>query len=139
MSYVSRLLQEAEIRYPEAERVCLALVYTAQRLQHYFLAHKLHLIVKTDLVRYLLTKPVLFGRLARWLLQLSEFDITCITPRAIKGQALIDMLALFQEGDTTTLSKEVLGEFPEESTLVVQDDLWTLHFDGSSTTTGGGA
>ncbi|KAK9911758.1 hypothetical protein M0R45_035649 [Rubus argutus] len=140
MSYVSRLLQGAEARSPEAERLCLALVYTAQKLRHYFLAHKLHLMVKIDLVRYLLTKPVLSGRLARWLLQLSEFDITCITPRAIKGQALIDMLALFPEGDTVpTLSKEVLGELPEESTLVIQEDLWTLHFDGSSTTTGGGA
>ncbi|CAL9000322.1 unnamed protein product [Prunus brigantina] len=67
----------------------------AARLRHYFLAHKLQLIVKSDPVRYLLTRPVLSGRLARWLLQLSKFDIMCTTPKAIKGQAVIDMLALF--------------------------------------------
>ncbi|KAK9912139.1 hypothetical protein M0R45_036012 [Rubus argutus] len=100
MSYVSRLLQGAGTRYPEIERLCLALVYTTQRLRHFFLAHKLHLMVKTDLVCYLLTKLVL------------------------------------SEGDTYTLSRNVLGELPEESTLVAQEDLWTLHFDGSSTTTG---
>ncbi|KAK9901410.1 hypothetical protein M0R45_002151 [Rubus argutus] len=41
--YVSRLLGETETRYPRTERVCLALIYAAQRLRHYFLAHKLHL------------------------------------------------------------------------------------------------
>ncbi|KAK9943690.1 hypothetical protein M0R45_009291 [Rubus argutus] len=137
--YVSRQLQGAETRYPKTERLCLALVYAEQRLRHYFLAHKLHLMVKTDLVRYLLTKPVLSGCLARWLLQLSEFDITCVTPRAIKGQALIDMLALFPEEETSILSREVPGELPEHSTMVAYENLWTLHFDGSSTTTGGGA
>ncbi|KAK9912138.1 hypothetical protein M0R45_036012 [Rubus argutus] len=44
MSYVSRLLQGAGTRYPEIERLCLALVYTTQRLRHFFLAHKLHLM-----------------------------------------------------------------------------------------------
>lgn len=139
VSFVSRQLQGAETRYPRTERLCLALVYAAQRLRHYFQAHKLHLMVKTDLVRYLLTKPVLTGRLARWLLQLSEFDITCITPKAIKGQALIDMLALFPEDDESILSKEVPGELPEVSTMLAQEKLWTLHFDGSATSAGGGA
>ncbi|CAL8992937.1 unnamed protein product [Prunus brigantina] len=105
--YISRQLRGAEIRYPKTELLCLALVYAAQRLRHYFLAHKLHLIVKSDPVRYLLTRPVLSGRLARWLLQLSEFDITCTTPKAIKGQAVIDMLALFPEVEESTISKEM--------------------------------
>ncbi|CAL9005499.1 unnamed protein product [Prunus brigantina] len=49
--------EETEMRYPKTELLCLALVYAAQRLRHYFLAHKLHLIVKSDPVRYLLTRP----------------------------------------------------------------------------------
>ncbi|KAI5323362.1 hypothetical protein L3X38_032434 [Prunus dulcis] len=44
-----------------------------------------YLIVKSDPVRYLLTRPVLLGCLSRWLLQLSKFDITCATLKAIKG------------------------------------------------------
>ncbi|CAL8175771.1 unnamed protein product [Prunus armeniaca] len=62
--YVSRQLRGAETRYPKTELLCLALVYAAQHLRHYFLAHKLQLIVKSDPVRYLLTRPVLSGRLA---------------------------------------------------------------------------
>ncbi|EXC14799.1 hypothetical protein L484_009453 [Morus notabilis] len=75
--YVSRQLSNAELRYLETERNCLTLVYASQRLRHYFLSHKLLLMVKSDPLKYLLTRPVLSGRLARWLLQLSEFDITC--------------------------------------------------------------
>ncbi|KAK9951374.1 hypothetical protein M0R45_006821 [Rubus argutus] len=47
--YVSRLLGEAKTRYPRTERVCLALIYAAQRLHHYFLAHKLHLMTKPSI------------------------------------------------------------------------------------------
>ncbi|BFG25055.1 hypothetical protein CerSpe_113290 [Prunus speciosa] len=124
--YVSRQLRGAETRYPKTELLCLALIYAAQRLGHYFLAHKLQLVVKSDPVRYLLTRPVLSGRLARWLLQLSEFDITCMTPRAIKGQAVIDMLALFPEVEESTLSEEVLGELPEVVAVVTEKEPWTL-------------
>ncbi|BFG24893.1 hypothetical protein CerSpe_111670 [Prunus speciosa] len=137
--YVSRQLRGAETRYPKTECLCLALVYASQRLRHYFLAHKLQLMVKCDPVRYLLTKPVLSGRLARWLLQLSEFDITCITPKAIKGQAVIDMLALFPEVEESTLIEDIPGELPEVVAVAAGEEPWTLYFDGSSTTNGGGA
>ncbi|KAI5338935.1 hypothetical protein L3X38_018207 [Prunus dulcis] len=137
--YVSRQLRGAETRYAKTELLCLALVYAGQRLRHYFLAHKLQLIGKSDPVTYLLTRPVLSGRLARWLLQLSEFQIVCVTPKAIKGQAVIDMLALFPEADGSALSKEVLGELPEVVATATEEEPWTLYFDGSCTTSGGGA
>ncbi|KAK9932282.1 hypothetical protein M0R45_019525 [Rubus argutus] len=142
--YVSRLLGEAESRYPSTERVCLTLIYEAQRLRHYFLAHKLHLMVKTDPVRYLLTKPVLSGRLARWLLQLSEFDIECVSPRAIKGQAVIDMLALFPGNEEASLMQDIPGGLQEMVGMLIDNELeskkpWTLFFDGSATSNGGGA
>ncbi|XP_008232131.1 PREDICTED: uncharacterized protein LOC103331291 [Prunus mume] len=109
------------------------------RLQHYFIAHKLHLIVKSDRVRYLLTRPVLSGSLARWSLQLFEFDITCTTPKAIKGQAVIDMLAVFPEVEESMLSKEVPEELSEIVAIVTKEGPWTVYFDGSSTSKGGGA
>ncbi|XP_008237342.1 PREDICTED: uncharacterized protein LOC103336085 [Prunus mume] len=127
------------MRYPKTELLCLAFVYAAQRLRHYFLAHKLQLIVKSDPVRYFLTRLVLSGCLTRWLLQLSEFDITCITPRAIKGQAVINMLALFPKVEESTLSKEFLGELLGMVSIATENEPQTLYFDGSYTLNGGGA
>ncbi|XP_021833842.1 uncharacterized protein LOC110773621 [Prunus avium] len=93
--YVSRQLRGAETRYPKTELLCLALVYAAQRLRHYFLAHKLQLIVKS--------------------------------------------VALFPEEEGSILSEEVLGELPEIVAIVTEEEPWTLYFDGSSTSNGGGA
>ncbi|CAL2239122.1 unnamed protein product [Prunus armeniaca] len=49
------------------------------------------------------------------------------------------MLALFPEVEESTLSKEVLGELPEMVAIVTEEESWTLYFDGSSTSKGGGA
>uniref|UniRef100_A0A2N9FFM0 RNA-directed DNA polymerase n=1 Tax=Fagus sylvatica TaxID=28930 RepID=A0A2N9FFM0_FAGSY len=85
--YVSRTLKDAESRYSGAERSCLALIYASQRLRHYFLAHKVQLMTKSHPIRSLLQRPVLSGRLAQWLLQLSQYEITAETPTAIKSLA----------------------------------------------------
>lgn len=80
--YASRILKEAEARYTKAEINCLALIYylyAAQKLRHYMLAHKIKLVVGANPIRYLLSSPALSGRTARWLLQLSEFDIECVS------------------------------------------------------------
>ena len=37
--YVSKRLLNAELRYPELERLALALVTSTKKLRHYFLAH----------------------------------------------------------------------------------------------------
>ncbi|CAL9029781.1 unnamed protein product [Prunus brigantina] len=49
------------------------------------------------------------------------------------------MLALFPEVEGSALSKEVLGELPEMVATVTKEEPWTLYFDGSSTSKGGGA
>jgi len=51
--YVSHALKDTETRYPLAERVCLAIIYTSQRLRHYFLAYEVHLITKSHAIKAL--------------------------------------------------------------------------------------
>ncbi|CAL8993069.1 unnamed protein product [Prunus brigantina] len=70
---------------------------------------------------------------------LSEFDITCTTPKAIKRQVVINMLALFPEVEKSTLSKEVFRELLEIVVVVIEEEPWTLYFNGSSTLKGRGA
>uniref|UniRef100_A0A2N9FTM9 Integrase catalytic domain-containing protein n=1 Tax=Fagus sylvatica TaxID=28930 RepID=A0A2N9FTM9_FAGSY len=137
--YVSRTLKDAESRYSGAERSCLALIYASQRLRHYFLAHKVQLMTKSHPIKSLLQRPVLSGRLAQWLLHLSQYEITAETPTAIKSQAIADLLAQFPGEDNSFITDEVPGEINEVFLAGLADSVWTLKFDGSSTATSAGA
>lgn len=48
ISYLRRSLQGAEMDYPPIERRCLALIFVTQNLHHYFLAHPLNLVIKSN-------------------------------------------------------------------------------------------
>ena len=45
-----------------------------------------------DLIKYIFKKPALFGRIARWKMVLTEYDIQYTTQKAIKGIVLEDHL-----------------------------------------------
>lgn len=49
------------------------------------LAHTTQFIEKIDPLKYLLGKATLIGRLAKWTLILSKFDIEYVDHKAIKG------------------------------------------------------
>ncbi|XP_026451688.1 uncharacterized protein LOC113352019 [Papaver somniferum] len=55
----------------------------------------------------------------------------CASPKAIKGQAVADLLASLPGEGTTTLREDLPGEFPEIS--FVKEEAWILLFDGSVT------
>ena len=63
-----KMLKHAETRYPRAEQSCLALAYASQCLRHHFLAHKIQLMTQSHPIRSLLHWPILYGKLAQWLL-----------------------------------------------------------------------
>ncbi|KAG5552838.1 hypothetical protein RHGRI_010819 [Rhododendron griersonianum] len=126
------------VRYTRPdERHCLALVFAAQKLRHYLLSYPLHLITKCDPIRYLLNRPALAGRPARWLLSLAEYEIICKALRAVKSQALADLLAHFPSGRYEPPSEDLPGDDFQAAQAEVGE--WSLSFDGSSTAKGGGA
>ncbi|KAL6318447.1 hypothetical protein AAG906_041213 [Vitis piasezkii] len=53
----------------------LALVWATRRLRHYVIEYSILLVSRLDPLRYLFDRPVLTGRLMRWLVLLIEFDI----------------------------------------------------------------
>lgn len=128
--YLSRMLVVAEHSYSPIEKHCLALIFAIKKLRHYMLARQVILISKVDPLKYLMTRPMLTGRLARWAIALTEFDIVFFPQKAIKGQALADFLATHPVPDNSPLS----CEFPEEQTLHIEEGepLWKLYFDGAS-------
>jgi len=83
--YLSRTIHGPEVGYPNIERHCLALVFVAQKLRHYLLSFTVHIVIRCDPIKFFLARIVLIGRAARWFLILSEYDLKCIVPRAIKS------------------------------------------------------
>ena len=135
MYYINCALKDVETHYLRAERACLAIVYASQRLCHYFLAYKVWLITKSHAIEALLQQPILSGRISQWLLQLSQYDLRMGTPRVVKSQAIIDLLAQFPGEEEFLLDDEVPGEVAMAEEVREQ---WVMKFDGSSTAQSGG-
>nr|UYK51750.1 hypothetical protein [Paphiopedilum micranthum] len=133
--YLSRRLVPAEVKYPTPEKHCLALIFAVQKLRHYMLSHKISLISKVNPLQYLMTRPTLSGRLARWSMILLQFDITFVPQRAIKGQALADFLAAHAVAANSPLNDDL----PDEQVLSLVEQSpgqgpqsWELYFDGAA-------
>ncbi|KAG9450316.1 hypothetical protein H6P81_010281 [Aristolochia fimbriata] len=134
--YLSRTLVGVELNYTPSEKTCLALVFAVQKLLHYLLAHSTKLISRADPLKYIMSRPILSGRLAKWALLLSEFEINFVPQRAIKGQALANFLADHPVPAEWELSEEFLNE---EIFLVEVLPPWEMYFDGATRRSGAGA
>ena len=96
-------------------------------------------MTKSHPIRSLLQCPVRSGKLAQWLLQLSQYEIIAETPTAIKSQAVADLLSQFSGEDNLFISDEVPEEVDEVLMVDLADATWTLRFDGSFTAVSSGA
>ena len=52
-------------------------------------------MTKSHVIKALLRQPILSGRISQWLLQLSQYDLKVGTPKIVKSQAIVDLLAQF--------------------------------------------
>jgi len=93
------------------------------------------LVSKMDPVKYIFEKSALTGRIARWKVLLSKFDIVYVNQKAIKLSALADYLAQQPIHDYQPMHPE----FPNEDIMTlfeeVEDedrDKWIVWFDGTS-------
>nr|GEU62401.1 protein NYNRIN-like [Tanacetum cinerariifolium] len=75
--FVSRMIQGAELNYPALEKLVLALVHAARRLQRYFQAHTITVLTNTP-IKQMLTRLEKTRRKAKWAIELGEH---CHTPK----------------------------------------------------------
>ncbi|KAK0593290.1 hypothetical protein LWI29_034321 [Acer saccharum] len=94
--YTSKALLPAETRYSPAEKMALALITAARKLRPYFQAHRIRVYTNCPL-KLILQKPEVSGRLTKWAIELSEFDVEYLPRTAIKAQAVADFVAEFTE------------------------------------------
>ena len=108
--YIRRALRDVETHYPRTKRACLIIVYASQRLRHYFLAYEIHLMTKYHAIKAFFQQYILSGRISQRLLQLLQYDLKVGTPKAVKSQAIVDLLAQFLGEEEFLLDDEVPGE-----------------------------
>jgi ribonuclease HI len=114
--YLSRRTLDTETRYHDMEKLCLSLFFTCTKLRHILLFTEIIVICKSNIIKHMLSAPVLKGRLGKWMFALSEFNIRYQPAKAVKGQALADMVAERINTNIATLSARA----------------WAMYFDGSA-------
>ena len=72
-------------------------------------------ICKDDVVRYMLSMPIMSGRIGKWILALAEFDLRYESAKAVKGQIMADFVT---QHCGVVNALEIVP--------------WTLFFDGST-------
>ncbi|XP_073317292.1 uncharacterized protein [Primulina huaijiensis] len=125
-----------ELNYLPIEKLCLALIFVIQKLEHYFQAHIVRLVLKAHPLKYVMSRPVLSDRLTRWYLQLQQFEIIYIPQKAVKGRALADFLS----DHPIHADWELSNDLPDKDILVIEvTPLLKMYFDGAAHKEGAGA
>jgi hypothetical protein len=90
--YINRRLFDAEIRYSPVERLCLCLYFSCTKLRYYLLLAECAVVCKDDVVKYILSLPILNGRIGKWIMTPSEFDLQYESAKAVKGQVMANFV-----------------------------------------------
>ena len=114
--YISKKMLPYEEKYSPLEKTCVALVWATRKLRHYMLAYKVLLIARIDPLKYLMEKPVQDGKIAKWVLLLSDFDIKYMAQKSVKGRAIADHLAQCLSEEAA----EIQGDFPDEDIMGIE-------------------
>ena len=106
------------------EKLILALVTAARKLRPYFQAHTIEVPTKYPM-KQVLHKPEVSGRLMKWAIELSEFDIRYKPKTAIKGQVLANFVMEFTSAEPAQ-NAQAMNDLP----------IWKLSIDRASNAQG---
>jgi ribonuclease HI len=122
--FISEVLSETKIRYPQIQKLLYAVILTRRKLRHYFESHSVTVVSSFPLGEIIQCREA-SGRIAKWAVELMGETLSFAPRKAIKSQVLADFLAEWV--DTQLL------------TAPIQAKLWTMYFDGSLMKSGAGA
>ena len=128
---------DAETRYTNMEKLAYTLILASRKLRPYFQAHQIEVRTSYPL-KQVMHRPKTSGRMLKWTIELSQFDIEYKPRNVMKGQALTDFILEFPlqfEGDDKALmSPHALDEIKQ----IKENDApwWTLYIDGAANNEG---
>lgn len=91
ISDISRRLSPAETNYHSNELECLALVWAVSKFRHYLYGQSFRVKTDNNVVRWLAHKRDIRGKLARWILQLQEFDFSIEHQKSTENRVADDL------------------------------------------------
>jgi ribonuclease HI len=122
--FISEVLSETKIRYPQIQNLLYAVILTRRKLRHYFESHPVTVVSSFPLGEIIHYREA-SGRIAKWAVEIMGETISFAPRKAIKSQVLADFVAEWVDTQLPTAP--------------IQPELWTMFFDGSLMKTGAGA
>ena len=136
--YVSKSLNETEVRYLPLEKMILAVVHATRKLPYYFQAHTVVVLTQLPL-KSVLRSADYTRRIAKWGTILGAFDIKYMPRTSIKGQVLANLVAEFaecpeeMEGENQKLDGRLVGVISVQCPMP-----WELYVDEAVNQRGSG-
>jgi ribonuclease HI len=92
VAYLSHHLLDSESRYAFIEKLCLSLYFARTKFRHYLLLSTCTVVCQMDVIKYMLQKPILSGRVGKWAYALIEYDLIYESLSSMKGQVIVDFI-----------------------------------------------
>jgi ribonuclease HI len=121
VAYESRRLLDTEMRYTFIEKLCSSIYYAYTKLRHYLLSSTCFVACQTDIIKSMLQKPVVSGRVSKWAYALVEYDLHCELIKSMRGQIVADFIVEHRIDKQLDLDVGYVTFTP-----------WKLHFNGSA-------
>jgi hypothetical protein len=112
--FVSEVLSDSKSRYFHIMKLAYALLVIALKLSHYFQVHRIEVHTLSTLGEILNNREAI-GKIAKWAIEVSMYDIVYKPRTAIKTQALSNFVAEWTEIQTPPKEREL--------------EYWTINFN----------
>lgn len=115
---LSRVLNDVETMYSMFGKLCRCLYFSCTKLKHYIKPVDMYVSSHFDIIKHILFKTILYSRIGKWELALTEYSLTYMPLKAMKGQVVADFII-----------DHAMVETPQSSIKLLP---WKLYFDDSS-------